>query len=254
MFEKELFGIKKRLIALLSSMIVLNLAACQVQSTPSSSQSELQSCQSEFDSIPSKSEAEIQAFTVPNMNDEQRKYNEQYLYPILVTGLLIRDWSTQDYSSISADPSGASNGSYLILAFEDMVGKNEMQKLWERYNGKFPEQIVEDVLLSHFPFTVEQLHEILSYHYKADEKLYYYEGGRGGGPIDCAVTNVKSESDGSVKVEYAIFSGYYDEASTAEKEAYLYKTPGTLTLQPTNTDRYLYWSVDVGEEVEAQPS
>ncbi|MEF9983366.1 MAG: DUF6070 family protein [Oscillospiraceae bacterium] len=148
--------------------------------------------------------SESTAFFLPDMDDEQQQFNQTYIRPILLSGLLMRDWHSDNYSAISLN----SNGEYdnaLLYAFEDILGFNnkDAPAILEQYNGKFPEKIIDDVLLSHFDFTAEQLHKILSPYYKADEKIYtYFEEGRGGGPIESAVTGVTRESNGTITVEY----------------------------------------------------
>lgn len=127
-----------------------------------------------------------------------------------------------------------------------------MNRLFEEYDGNFPEQLIEEYLLAAFPFTAEQLHEILAYHYDPAEKVYHYEGGRGGGPIAGAVTAVRTLAGGFVELDYEMLAGYYDERSTEEKEAYLIKRTGTLTLAAAPNGGYRYWSVDYQNEIQLE--
>lgn len=191
----------------------------------------------------------VKFFIAPTMTDEQQAFYTDYVGKLAYSVLLLIDWSGDEFASISYEPSGAFTGSYLILAFEDIVGYDEMKKLFERYNGKFPAEVVEEVLLKYFPFTVEQLHEILAYHYKADTNTYYYEGGRGGGPAETAVVSVSHEADGSVRLGYEFYNGYSGLDYTPD--SYQYKTPGVVTLKPNAGGGYKIWSVEVGEQIEA---
>lgn len=246
----------KKLLAVLlfAALIVFSVGACNkapVQETEQNSSvspnEETQSPASEqgtTEELIAKAMDE-NAFDVPAMNEEQQKFYDLYVEQLLHSSMLLNSWSVTETSALSADPSGAKNGSLLMLAFEDIVGGDEMQKLWKQYDGKFPEETVEDVL-SIFPYSTEQLHDILANHYDAAEKVYNYEGGRGGGPIECAVTGVKTLDDQSVKVTYAVFTGYDDEATIAggnKEEMYTSRSDGTLTLKPEADGGYSYLSV-----------
>ena len=195
-------------------------------------------------------ELQYDFFTVPEMSAVQQEYYDGYLRQLIYSSLLMRDWSDQDYSALAVDHAGSSFANYLILAFEDIVGSDEMQKLFTEYNGDFPASVIEDVLLPRFPFTTSQLHEILAYHYRADTNTYYYEGGRGGGPIEAAITGVRTQGE-FVYLDYEVFNGYsgLDEIPAT----YLYKTPGVLTLRRNADGSYRYYAVDVGEQEEAPP-
>ncbi|MEG1971513.1 MAG: hypothetical protein RR315_00035, partial [Oscillospiraceae bacterium] len=109
----------------------------------------------------------------------------------MLSNLLTRDWSSENYAALL--PTTGDPADYLLLAFEDIMGQEKMQPLWDEYHGKFPEKLVEDVLLMRFSFTPTQLHEILASYYKPNEKIYAYEGGRGGGQVECGVTKTKQK-------------------------------------------------------------
>lgn len=198
-----------------------------------------------------REELQYDFFTVPVMDAEQQSYYDGYLSRIIYTSLLMRDWNSTDYSALAVDPIDlGSTGSFLIMAFEDITGKDEMQRLFREYDSYFPADLIEGALLEYFPFTADQLHEILSYHYRADTNTYYYDGGRGGGPIEGAVTGIRAAGD-FIYLDYEIFTGFsgMDEPPTT----YLYKTPGVLTLRQKPDGSYLYYAVKVEEHEEAPP-
>lgn len=187
-------------------------------------------------------------FYVPSMDDEQKGYYDIYITPLIYNGMLMLNWSDTEYANISIAPNGASQSNNLIMAYEDIVGQDVMQKLWKEHDENLPAEDVESVLLERFPFTKEQLHEIMYSCYNEATKTYTYGGGRGGGPIEAAITRV--EEDGEfVQLSYEVFTGYsgLDQAPAS----YLYKTSGTLTLKK-GTDPYRYWAVRVEEEIEAE--
>jgi hypothetical protein len=135
------------------------------------------------------------------------------------------------------------------MAYEDIVGQDEMTRVWEEYGTSIPAGVIESVLLDRFSFTAEQLHEILSNYYSAETNTYFYEGGRGGGPREVAVVDIREEADGLVRLDYEFYIGEsgLDNPSTS----YQYKIPGVLTLTPKEDGSYRYRSVDTGEEIEA---
>lgn len=186
-------------------------------------------------------------FTVPAMTEKQQACYDVYIEPIFYSGLLMRNWSPGEAGELMDDPSGASNGNCMMLAFEDIKGE-EMQALWKSYEGRFPAEMVEEVLLARFSFPAEQLREILSYHYRPDEGVYYYEGGRGGGPIEGAVTGFHAEGDLLI-LNYVSCSGF--SGLDEEPMSYFYQMSGRLTLKKGADGGFRYWSVEVGEEREA---
>lgn len=243
--------IKQTLLVGLTFCLLLGVTACSQRGDETEVSNRLLSVQesSEIEQQSSKDESDIEVeyFTVPPMNEDQQKYYDEYVNPLLTTALLMNDWTHENFADLAAEQDGTLHGIFLIYAFEDIIGQDEMQDLWQKYNADFPAQIVEDVLLARFPFEVNQLHEILSQYYNADTKTYYYDGGRGGGNIEGAVTAVRTEGD-YVYLDYALFTGFsgVNELPTS----YIYKTPGVLTLKQDFENNYLYWSVDVSEQVE----
>lgn len=193
----------------------------------------------------------INFFLVPEMTAEQQSYFTDYVEKLLYSGLLIVDWSMDDYSSIMGEQIDRLEN-YMIFAFEDIIGTDEMQKLFNEYNGIFPAPVIEDVLLERFPFTAGQLREILSHIYDAQTNTYHYEGGRGGGPIEAAVTYIDRFSENGqefLRLTYELYTGYSGLDYTPS--SYNYKRPGVLTLIQNSGNDYKYWSVEVGEETTA---
>lgn len=186
-------------------------------------------------------------FYVPPMDAEEQQYYDDYIRPLIYNGMLMASWSNEDYTNISAAQGGANEGSPLIMAFEDIVGEDTMQTLWTENSGNLPGKDVEEVLLERFPFSVEQLHEILAACYDEQTNTYAYSGGRGGGPVEGAVISVESSGD-YVYLSYEVFTGY--SGIDEEPASYLYKRPGILTIKKYG-DAYRYWSVEAGEEIEA---
>jgi hypothetical protein len=167
---------------------------------------------------------------------------------IIYSGLLTVSWSGEEYENIAVAPSGASQTNNLIMAFESIVGEDAMQTLLDEHGEALPADVVEEVLLQQFPFTVEELHEILFSCYDAQADTYTYGFGQGGGPLEAAIVDVEDAGE-FVYLSYELFSrfsGLADEPAT-----YGYKTSGVLTLQKSG-DAYRLFAVEVVEEAEAE--
>jgi len=196
---------------------------------------------------PSNNELGIDLFVVPDMTGEQLSFYADYVRKLLSSGLLIVDWSVEDYSALVGEQIGRL-GNYMIFAFEDITGYEEMRKLFDEYEGVFPAGVIEDVLLARFPFSAEQLRRILYHLYDADTNTYHYEGGRGGGPIDGAVVDVNADGE-FVRLSYELFTGY--SGLDIEPDTYLFKRPGVLTLKQNPDGSHMFWSVETGDMIEA---
>jgi hypothetical protein len=187
-------------------------------------------------------------FTVPPMDHIEESYYENYIRHLIYSGLLTVNWSGEEYESIAVAPSGASQTNNLIMAFESIIGEDAMQSLLNEHGEAPPADIVEEVLLQQFPFTVEQLHEILFSCYDAQADTYTYGGGSGGGSLEAAVVDVEDAGE-FVYLSYEFFSSF---SGTNEYPAtYGYKLSGILTLQK-NGDAYRCFAVEVGEEEYAE--
>ena len=248
----------RTMIIILSALLILAFVGCSLKdsngtsslesnSAPSTEQTQSESNPSNEIQSPSNNELGIDLFVVPDMTDEQQAYCTDYVNKLLYSGLLIVNWSVDDYSSLVGEQIGRL-GNYMMYAFEDIKGQDGMQKLFDEYKGIFPAGVIEDILLIRFPFTAEQLHEILSDIYHAETNTYHYEGGRGGGPIGAAVVGV-DDSGEFVRLNYEIYSGY--SGLDIESETFAYKLPGVLTLKQNVFGGYTFWSVEVGEQIEA---
>jgi hypothetical protein len=250
---------KTAILAIFTAFLLLTFTACsnsdasdnpdKYHNTSSLQNDNLTGTMPEEEQTPENNEYGIKFFVVPEMSDEQQTFYTDYVEKLLYSGMLLYDWSGADYSSISKEAGGASNASDLMLAFEDIIGMDKMQKLFEQYDGDFPADVVKEVLPKYFPFTIDDLHEILSYHYNAETNIYHYEGGRGGGPIAAAVVNIRPEINGPLHLDYEVYSGYSGLDYTPD--SYQYKRPGVLTLAPDLEGGYKYLLVEVGEEIEA---
>ena len=252
-------------IIVLSALIIISLVGCALRDNNSTTTSEsnvappVEQPQSEPNSTseaqtPWDSEYGIEFFFVPDMTEEQDLYYTDYVGKLLYSGLLNTNWSVDDYSSLveEIDGLGYGIGYVLLFAYEDIIGPDAMQKLFNEYNGVFPAGVIEDVLLIRFPFTAEQLHEILSNHYDVETDTYRYESVRGGEPIEAAVTDVNEFSENGqlfIRLSYEIYTGY--SGLDYELNTYNYKTPGVLTLKQNVFGGYTFWSVEAGEQIEA---
>jgi hypothetical protein len=181
------------------------------------------------------------------MNDEQQVYHSEYIQKLLHSDLLQRNWNPDDYGAISAESNDDFTGSYLMFAFEDILNHTEKRSPIAQYNGTFPADVVEEILLEYFPFTAKQLHEILSEHYRAETNTYHYGSSRYlDSSVVAAVVGANQEVDGTLRLNYEVYSGL-----CFVPEAYTSKTPGVLTLKPNTDGGYIFCSVEVGEKIEA---
>jgi hypothetical protein len=126
--------------------------------------------------------------TVEGTPEENEVYAEAYLKPV-AAGLLLRtDFGPGNMQTLW--------GSVLIQAFEDLTGREQMEKYWAEYDGDFPQEVVEDCLTAHFDLTPEDLREnLLASCYLSEEEVYQYYGGRGGGPVDVRVDASRRTGD-----------------------------------------------------------
>lgn len=182
---------------------------------------------------------ETRGFAPPEMTDEQAQYNRDCVMPLLLSGLLTNSWSTQDYSAL------VGQNAKMIYAFDDITGSDEMKKLYQTYDGSFPSEVIESLLLERFAFTADQLREMMAEQYRADENIYYYEGGRGGGPVDCAVTGVRTEGSQTL-IDYCWLTGWAGyELDGKEVELYSVQVTGVLTVTRNVDGGFRYQSVEV---------
>lgn len=145
---------------------------------------------------------------LPAMTAENQAYCDQYITPVLVSGMLNRTFSPEDYSQLGAlfDESGNMIGGHaLMYCFEDLTGQEKMQQYWQQYDGVFPAALIEDALSAYFEMTVEQMRETMSYFYDASSNVYRYEGGRGSPPVSPVVTQSRKNAD-LLELDYSIYS------------------------------------------------
>ena len=171
-------------------------------------------------------------YTIPMMTDEQKSYNDKYVMSLLTSGMIMNSWSKDDTSELLGKNS-------LMYAYEDIMGRDHMTELWDKYGADLPRKEIEGKLTELFPFSEEQIQESLAEIYDGEKEIYYYEGGRGGGPIESYVSNVTNNEDGSVSLDYSILTGWNDD-----KQAYNSIMNSVLTIIVTE-DSYKYISVKI---------
>ena len=185
-------------------------------------------------------------FQLPEMTVEQQYFYDEYVRRMLYNNLLTRNWSLEDYSNISTATSELWRQPFLMLAFEDIVGQEAMHAIWDEHGIYIPAEVVEQVLLRHFPFTAKQLREELLYSiFDEVTDTYSYPGGRGGAPREGVVTNIEREGE-FVKLSYNVYGP--DFGSHYVDTMWL---SGVLTLREVD-DGFMYWSVEIVFEKELQ--
>lgn len=240
-------SMQKYFSAAMAAALLLTMTACSDRQPPvgeikSSSESIRASVPEAPETVSENApEQEKGGFPIPTMTEEQSKYNTQYVEPLRFSALLLRSWSPDDISQLEPNPEQSQTGAFMMFAFEDIIGAEAMQAIWKDYpDGQIPETVVDEVLLAHFSFALDQLHQ-MNVFYKPEQKLYDYTGGRGGGPMETVVTDVTEREDGAILLEYTVLSDFPDETRA------LYRVPGIMTLVPNGESGYRYWSVEAKE-------
>ena len=182
--------------------------------------------------------SDSEPFQLPEMTEEQQYFYNEYVRTMLFNSMLIFDWSQENYRHDPDTPPWASLAGNLMFAFEDIIGQDAMSEIWETRGINIPAEIVEEVLLRYFPFTVEQIREMLYLIYDEENNVYVYSGGRGGGPRAGVVTNVERQGE-FVKLSYEIYT-----PSIGGSVVDTLWISGILTLKEID-DRFMYWSVSV---------
>ncbi len=104
--------------------------------------------------------------------EEDQAYGQRYLEPVLAGRLLWCDFGPGEMEQLAGTP--------MIYAFEDLTGGERMRGYWEKYQGAFPREVMEDCLTAYFQVTPEELRDsLLAQYYRPEEEVYFYEGGRG---------------------------------------------------------------------------
>ena len=182
-------------------------------------------------------------FQLPEMTVEQQHFYDDYVHRLLFSELLTRSWSLENYSNLYIK-SGSWPATFLIFAFEDIIGREAMLTIWQEHGTYIPAEIVERVLLRYFPFTVEQLREVTLYSiYDEASNSYIYGGGRGGAPRAGVVTGIEREGE-FVKLSYNLYG-----PGIGSHGIDTMWFSGILTLREVD-DRFMYWSVEVTYERE----
>ena len=210
------------------AILAILLTACQISYVETIPESDDNYPAREYQQKPN-----YEPFQLPAMTAEQQHYFDEYVSRLLWNGMLALDWSGEDFRHISTAPYGLGDSLNLMMAFEDIVGIERMGEIWQEHDIRIPADIVEETLLRFFPFTVEQIREILYAIYDDVDNTYTYAGGRGGGYIFGVVTNVE-RWDGYVVLSYSLYVG----------ESKSLQNSGALTLKQTD-DGFVFWSAEV---------
>lgn len=149
---------------------------------------------------------------------------ERYLLPLLHTGLLYRSFGPGQTEELAESP-------LLIYAFEDLSGPERMARYSADYGPDLPGELVEGLLTARFPVTPEELREtLLSGLYDPERRVYHYEGGRGGAPMEVELTDARREGE-DLLLDYTLLA----LASMEDDEMRPVRT-GTLTLREAGED------------------
>lgn len=167
-------------------------------------------------------------FLLPEMTAQQQHYRDDYVSKLLWAGMLITNWSSDATDEIV--------GLGLLWTFEDIIGREAMQTLWSEHNFHFPADLIEEVLLRWFPFTTEQLREILYEFYDEYNQTYFFPDGRGGPSFEAIVTNIERQGE-FVKLSYDFYWRPVWDPQQWERG-----NSGILTLRQTDYG-YMFWSV-----------
>lgn len=123
---------------------------------------------------------------LPVMSAKNRNLYETYVAPISVTGLLYRNFSPEDASSLLTE-----NGSTLMYVLDAL--KQEQVK---EFDGAIPAKFVEEELLAVLPLQVWNIKEACASIYDETTDTYAYTSGLGGGPAIPIV--MESRQDGKI--------------------------------------------------------
>lgn len=153
---------------------------------------------------------------LPIMSAKSREVYEAYISPIQITGILRRNWSPEDISSL------VSNGSDSLLVLFHALQPDAV----DESNGNLPAAIVDDVLSASFPIPADKIREVCADKYNADTDTYEYSGGLGGGPAVAIVTGYKKDGK-LLTIYYTWFTG----DPSADAFRYAANDSGELVLQ-----------------------
>ncbi len=171
---------------------------------------------------------------LPAMDEQQQEYAEKYLSLLAYSGFFWREY-TGDPAQLGKklDEKGNTVGSDLLfMLFEDSLTQGEREELYAQYpDGIYPQEVVEEPLISHFGWTTEQIRSQLSESYDPQAGTYRYLGGRGGGPIYYIVTGSSAQGD-ILTLDYEV----YGLGGGEDLEDYLLNIQAQLTLQVDGED------------------
>ena len=163
---------------------------------------------------------------LPVMSAKNRNLYETYVAPISVTGLLYRNFSPEDVSSLLTE-----NGSTLMFVL-DALRQEQIQE----FDGAIPAKFVEEELLAVLPLQIWNIKDACASIYDEATDTYAYNSGLGGGPAIPIV--MESRQDGKIiTLRYTWYLG--DPA--ADTFRYIPGNSGELMIEISN-DRCKYIS------------
>lgn len=175
---------------------------------------------------------------LPIMNAQNRALYERYISPIAITGILYRNFSPEDISSLLE---GGSTG---LL---NLVAALERQKMSENtQDAKVSAAFVDEVLSTRFPLRKDKIRNVCAAIYDVESDTYYYEGGLGGGPFVPVVTG--STTNG--RLTTISYTGYVGDPS-ADEFKYKAGISGEMIIEVNGND-FKYISNRVLDSAEPQ--
>lgn len=180
---------------------------------------------------------------LPKMTEQNQKYYEQYLEPIIYTGLLYRTFGPEDFSQLGqlVDEQGQVIGSCTLwFCFEDLCGDQKWADALNTYQQPdgsvlIPQEMPEEVLLKYFPLTPDEIRNLLNCFYQPEQKAYLIYPGRGGGPVYSVVKNHRVLNE-VLELDYTVY-GWDGDSGSAQP-----RFSGTLQIKDSK-----YWSNRIDE-------
>jgi len=165
---------------------------------------------------------------LPIMSASNRNVYEKYVGNIAITGLLWRNFSPEDISTL-LERDGAS-----LLTLANALEREEFEKN-DWFDGAVPADFADTVLSDYFPLSKDKVREVCADIYDAQTNTYQYTGGLGGGPATPIVTGFNQ--NGKL---LTIYYTWYIRDPAANEFRYKADDSGELIIELSgNTFRYL---------------
>lgn len=220
--------------------VALLLSGCTSAGEPSSSSQPQSSSQESSQSLQVQPEdLESPKKELPSMTQEQETYSKTYLEPLCYSGFFWREYTgdPQQLGKQVDEQGNTIGGDLLFMLWEDLTPREERDAMYEEYpDGNYPQELVEQPLIDHFGFTSQQIRTQLSNVYDAQTGTYFYQGGRGGGPVFPIVTGSSMEGD-LLTLTYEVYS----LGGGLDYDEYLCNVQGELTIR-LDGDNFVYES------------